>query len=146
MGNGFGSTKCQIVCSTNCAKKLLGMALVLFKFRLCVTLVYRMWYTNFLCYPFNPQHRACLPKQSLKAYNLTVKRPKNCKIVWETSLHKYPFKFNNKQDIRKKPSTLVLSGPAVNVRAKKMRLPVLFSSLTRQSLLDPARVCSCRCM
>jgi len=26
--------------------------------------------------PFNPRHRACLPEQSLKAYNLTVKRRK----------------------------------------------------------------------
>ena len=29
--------------------------------------------------PFNPWHRACLPEQSLKAYNLTVKRRKICK-------------------------------------------------------------------
>jgi len=27
-------------------------------------------------YPFNPRHRAKLPEQSLKAYNLTVKRQK----------------------------------------------------------------------
>ena len=31
--------------------------------------------------PFNPQHGAKLPKQSLKAYNLTVKRKKIIKII-----------------------------------------------------------------
>ena len=29
---------------------------------------------TFILLPFKPRHRACLPKKSLKAYNLTAKR------------------------------------------------------------------------
>ena len=75
-----------------------------------------------------PRHRAGLPKQSFKTYNLFVKRQKNCKnIIFHGNckgnifqLHKYPFKPNNKQVISKKLSALDIAGPAALTLLKEL--------------------------
>jgi len=52
---------------------------------------------------------------------------------------------NIKRAISKKLSALVLNGPAMHVRLKGA-LPVLFTSLPRQALLDRARASLHRCV
>ena len=74
--------------------------------------------------PFNPRHRACLPEQSLKAYNLTVKL-KICKNKLFHGICKgYNFNFMCTGTPLKlilnallaKPIVVAVYGPAVHVR------------------------------